>query len=478
MNCPKCGNPVTARKRNCETCGYDLSVLRRLRRLSNGFYNRGLEKAKVRDLTGAVLMLKKSLETYKLNIDARNLLGLVYYEMGETVSALSEWVISKNFQAKDNDADYFINLIQENPTKLEALNQSVRKYNIALDAAKQGSDDLAIIQLKKVVGLNPKFIKALQLLALLYMKNNEYKRATRYLQSILKLDVANTVALKYLSEINRLTVGEVTPETPYWSEDISGEDKKAHDKSLVPTYSYKEDKPNRMVFINLLLGVIIGIAVVYYLIVPTVEQNIREEYNSKQVDYSGELSAKSAKITQLEKSITTLEAQLQQQYTTIAELEGRVVPVEIKDVKYGTYFTAMRQYIEFIRLDSYSDEELLTVALALHDVETEGFENAEANTMLETARNDIYSLAERVTYKAGKKLYDEEKYEEAAETLLAAVDFSPESDTAMYYLGKSYQALTKYEEAAYYYRLMLEVCPNSTLKQYIPQRLREMGMDE
>ena len=30
-----------------------------------------------------------------MNIDARNLLGLVYFETGEVVEALTEWVISK-----------------------------------------------------------------------------------------------------------------------------------------------------------------------------------------------------------------------------------------------------------------------------------------------------------------------------------------------------------------------------------------------
>ena len=147
MNCPNCGNPVSVRRRNCETCGYDLIALRYLRRKSNEYYNLGLERARVRDLSGAVVMLKRSLDAYKENIEARNLLGLVYFEMGEIVAALSAWVISRSFPSRENLAEYYINLIQDNPTKLEAYNQAIRKYNIALESAKAGSDDLAIIQL-------------------------------------------------------------------------------------------------------------------------------------------------------------------------------------------------------------------------------------------------------------------------------------------------------------------------------------------
>lgn len=69
--------------------------------------------------------------------------------MGETVAALSEWVLSKYLQADDNAADYYINTIQKNQTALDATNQTIKKYNSALAAAQAGNDDLAIIQLKK-----------------------------------------------------------------------------------------------------------------------------------------------------------------------------------------------------------------------------------------------------------------------------------------------------------------------------------------
>ena len=52
---------------------------------SNEYYNDALAKASVRDLSGAIESLKTSLKFNKLNIDARNLLGLIYFEMGEVV---------------------------------------------------------------------------------------------------------------------------------------------------------------------------------------------------------------------------------------------------------------------------------------------------------------------------------------------------------------------------------------------------------
>ena len=129
-----------------------------------------MEKAGVRDLSGAIESLKISLRFNKLNIDARNLLGLIYYEMGEVVTALTEWVISKNYQPKDNLASRYLDEVQKNQARLDSVNQTIKKYNQALLYCKQNSRDLAIIQLKKVLSLNPKLVSGHQLLALLYIQ--------------------------------------------------------------------------------------------------------------------------------------------------------------------------------------------------------------------------------------------------------------------------------------------------------------------
>ena len=86
------------------------------------WYNDGLKKAKIRDLSGAITSLKKSLQYNRANIAARNLLGLVYYGRGDVVEALVEWILSKNFQSHDNIANYYIQKVRETTGELEAIN--------------------------------------------------------------------------------------------------------------------------------------------------------------------------------------------------------------------------------------------------------------------------------------------------------------------------------------------------------------------
>lgn len=100
---------------------------------SNYWYNDGLNKANIRDLTGALTSLKKSLQYNRDNIASRNLLGLVYYGRGDVVEALAEWVLSKNLQPKENIANYYIQKVKEKRDDLDRINQAIKRYNQALD---------------------------------------------------------------------------------------------------------------------------------------------------------------------------------------------------------------------------------------------------------------------------------------------------------------------------------------------------------
>ena len=131
MICYRCGCTLSEHD-FCTNCGADVALYKKILCISNRFYNDGLEKAQVRDLSGAIISLRQSLKFNKNNVEARNLLGLVYFEMGEVVAALSEWVISKNLRPKKNIADDYIDMIQTNQSRLDLINQTIKKYNQAL----------------------------------------------------------------------------------------------------------------------------------------------------------------------------------------------------------------------------------------------------------------------------------------------------------------------------------------------------------
>ena len=280
----------------CSACGTDIKIYQKLIRLSNTYYNMGLEKARVRNLSGAVQDLKNSLKLNKEHISARNLLGLIYYETGEVVSALTEWIISKNLEPNKNIADEYIRAIQNNPARLETINQTIKKYNQSLLYCQQGSDDLAVIQLKKVLSLNPKLVKAHQLLALLYIQSEEYDRAGRELQRALAIDKTDNLSLRYLEELEQRTgapVGSGKKPEREGKERGKNPDVISYtsgNETIIMPSTYK-DNTGVNVVLNLLIGLVVGVALMWFLVVPAKLRAVRSETNQESVEYGDQSSA-------------------------------------------------------------------------------------------------------------------------------------------------------------------------------------------
>ena len=261
MFCYNCGCHLSEHD-FCTACGVDVSLYKKIMHISNMFYNEGLEKAGVRDLTGAINSLRQSLKFNKNNIEARNLLGLVYFEMGEVVAALSEWVISKNLRAEKNIADDYINMIQSNASRLDSINQTIKKYNQALLYCNQDSRDLAVIQLKKVLSLNPKFVRAHQLLALLYMDSEQWEKAERELTKCKNIDCNNTQTLRYLQEVEQMLAPEEAVRQPGKRKKEDTVRYQSDNEVIIQPLSVRENKNSAVsTLLNIGLGLITGIIV-------------------------------------------------------------------------------------------------------------------------------------------------------------------------------------------------------------------------
>lgn len=451
MKCPKCDSILSLKNNRCDRCGEDVRVYKRVLKASNAFYNQGLMKAKVRDLSGAVVALKQSLELDKRNTNARNLLGMVYFEMGETVSALSEWVLSKHFQNNDNDADEYMNIVQSNPTKLENLNQAIKKYNFALSSAKQGNVDLAIIQLKKVISLNPKFIRAYQLLALLLIETGDKDKAGKMLQKASTIDVNNTLTLRYLRELGIAAAKVVTEVKDVKSEEPAKNGEFAIFKGMK---EYNEDKPNIWAYLNLVIGVVLGIAVFYFLIVPTINTKDNEQLTKS----NQELLSKISVLEADKSSLTSKNKELESQVKDLKEELASVAPTP--DGGDGTTQGDPTEKV-LTAVGYYIDNKDKEAALAIMDVDPTKLPYEAAKTLYNTIKAKTFESAAQSLYSTAYKSYDRGKYEEAIPVFLQAVALKENYEDAQYFLGRSYQRTGDNENAKKYFSQIVENNPTS-----------------
>ncbi|MCD7867408.1 MAG: hypothetical protein LUG62_04260 [Clostridiales bacterium] len=322
MNCMNCGAFLTDRDLDyCPHCGANVLIQKKADYLSKLYYNQGLEKATIRDLSGAISCLKQSLAYDKRNIQARNLLGLVYFETGETVSALSEWVISKNLRRTKNLASEYIERLQQNQNRLDVINESIKQYNHALEMCREGHEDMAAIRLKRILNQNPKLIKGYHLLALIQMKNREWNKARRILKRAARIDKTNTTTLRFLREIDEQT-GVTTRMEQKRGGIFGGNQEK--DGSLGGEIVVRQAQPYRersrvSLFFALAAGVVAGAAAFWLLVMPSIRQDIYREANEQIVNYSEALSSQTVELSKAQSEVEEYDsetAQISAQLTT------------------------------------------------------------------------------------------------------------------------------------------------------------------
>ncbi len=452
MFCYNCGCRLSEHD-FCTACGADVSLYKRIIAVSNRFYNEGLEKAGVRDLTGAINSLRQSLKFNKNNIEARNLLGLVYFEMGEVVAALSEWVISKNLRPEKNIADDYIDMLQSNAGRLDSINQTIKKYNQALGYCLQDSKDLAMIQLKKVLSLNPKFIRAHQLLALLYMDSEDWERAKRELKKCMEIDRNNTLTLRYMKEVERmLTPDEAVKQTSRRKKEEAVRYQSDNEIIIQPLNVKEQKGGGASTLLNLGIGLVIGLAAMYFLVVPAAVSNARNEAQASMAEIGNQLDAKTSRVQELEKEVTKLQTEidgLNQELEGYVGTEGTLQTIE-------SLLKAANAYLE--TQDAYQTAESLEAIASTVNVEetSEAFSN-----LYHSLKKSIGPQLSADYYKEGYEAYRTEDYATAIEKLTKAFEYDETNMEALYQLGHSYRKSDEKAKAIETYQKVVELFPNT-----------------
>ncbi|MBQ6294135.1 MAG: hypothetical protein IJK77_09825 [Lachnospiraceae bacterium] len=347
MLCWKCGSTLGAGK-FCLRCGADVQQYRKIARLANRYYNEGLSRANVRDLSGAAEALQRCLSIDKRNIPARNLLGLVLYEMGETVDALAEWVVSTNYLPHDNPAEAYVASLQNNRTELDTASQAIHKFNVALDHARQGNTDLAMIQLQWVLDKHPKMIKAHELMALLYIWEGENAKARKELDAALKIDRGSVFCRHLQQEVESAVKSESSRNNARTGAglrsvaDSARENAERVGKTL-------QGRPGRL--LKFVLGLFLLVCAIWGILVPTVSRNRQAAVDNAVAVYAEQLESLRLRLAASEDrneayeillELSRLDIEVNEDRARIEELFGQLSITSADTDLYKTLYDAWR----------------------------------------------------------------------------------------------------------------------------------------
>ena len=451
MFCYNCGCHLSEHD-FCTSCGVDVGQYKKVMYSANRYYNDGLAKAKVRDLSGAISSLRQCLKFNKNHIEARNLLGLVYFEMGEVVAALSEWVISKNLQPEKNIADDYISRVQSNGSRLESINQTIKKYNLALAYCQQDSKDLAVIQLKKVLSLNTKFLRAHQLLALLYIDSEQWEKAKRELNKCMDIDCNNTITLSYMKEVDMMLAPDENGRSIKKKNEEAVRFQSDNEMIIQPTHFSESSRGGASTLLNIVLGLVIGIAAMYFLVIPSVKTNVQNDMQAKVTDISNQVDAKNSTIAELESKIADLESKTQdlsKELEAYVGTDGTLKSME-NLLQAANVYISLQDYVQTAELLEQIREEVVL---------------EETSQSFQNLFNGLFGLVgpqvSTICYDEAYAAYENGEYETAIPLFEKTIVYDETHSNAWYYLAQSYRHTEAVEKAIEAYTKVIELVPDS-----------------
>lgn len=264
---------------------------RRLEQISNGYYNLGLSLAKERNLSSALNALSISLGLNKKNTDARNLYGLIHFEMGEETKALISWVISININPINNPAQNYLQKLRNKSAYLEKSQDAISKYNKAISQIKTVNYDMARITLKQAVDIRPHFVKAMLALALLDIREGKSSEAKKLLDNVLSIDRFNTKAITYLEEMKPLTEKKDRKEKlSVIGSPVKKEKTVENANNGMPVTEIYKNYSGMFTAINVGIGLIVGACAMVFLYMPTMKVALNNAHNKEIVEISQQLN--------------------------------------------------------------------------------------------------------------------------------------------------------------------------------------------
>lgn len=416
---------------------------------SNYWYNDGLKRAGIRDMSGAVMSLRRSLQYNRANVAAMNLLGLVYYGRGDVIEALVEWIISKNVKPHDNIAGYYISKIQETPGELEHINQAVKKYNQSLQYAAQGGEDLAILQLKKAVAAHPSYLKAYQLLSLLYLHTEQYANARQMLRIAYRLDTTNELTLQYMHELNQVRKsGHASVKKTGKKEQQTVTYNLGNETIIQPVSTSFKEHVGLHTVVNIGIGVLVGVLVMGFLIMPAMDSTKQKRINKQTVAFSDQIETQKSQINALKTELETFRS-------TSEETENAQATAASTQESYEILMSLSEHYYADDMSNSAMVEELFKIvpdSLGIGGRQT-----------YDEIKGDLFPSMCEELYGLSQQNYEVANYDAAISNLemVMRMDEGYEDGGAMLLLAQSYEKSGEQDKANLRYQKIIESYPGT-----------------
>ena len=277
------------------------------------------------------------------------------------------------------------------------------------------------------------------------MRTDDYGRARSELKKALNIDRTNTTALRYIKELDeaegRKPRSQVRREEKKEKKDsvsyVSG------NETIIQPVGVKDNSGLHSV-INVAIGIAIGVAVMWFLILPAQQQMKSSELNDAVADYSDQVEAKTAALASLEAEMETL----RQESDAAVQAAGEAAE------KLESHEELLKAYRFF------AEEDMAGSLEQLEQIDKETL-TEDGKVLYDSLFAQVGTEAVAELYKTGYDAYQARDYDAAYEALEKCYSLDDTQGDALYFLARSCHGRGDIENARIYYQKVIEEYPNT-----------------
>ncbi len=372
------------------------------------------------------------------------------------------------------------NIIKMGNDISEDIKKSILLYNNALENLRMNSEDIAMIELRKVISLNPEFYEAINLLGICYYYLEDYDKAKEMFEKVAKAEKNGVRAINYLRDLRKeedpvisqsggkVKKNRMREKVPRSKEVKSREtvvrERKPDTVRLIQYPSIGKEKINKkQEFIKYLTGIIIGLIIAFLIGIPGLTKqnkntNIGNEGISKgpEINESGENAEYKEKYERLNNEYE----KLKKDYDTT-----------ITDKDYYKAVIKLYEADDFYKARKY--EEAADMLVLVKNIEFSDTNKVKYDNLYK----EIMPRASDIVYNQAYNLFQGQKFKESLNKYLKIPEYYEKygkMDIVLYYAGKCYLELNDNEKAKEMFLKTIEKYPDSEYAKYSQSRLNSI----
>jgi tetratricopeptide (TPR) repeat protein len=291
------------------------------------------------------------------------------------------------------------------------------------------------------------------------MKDGEYDRALKILNKSILIDVNNTLTLKYIDEINKIkqekakAKGKTRPLKKQPKVIVQNNDREelSGNDVIIPKNAYKDVNYGLLTFINIVVGIVIGAALVFFIVTPAKNSDVDKDYKDKINSYQDKVAMLNISVSELERQIQNLTNEKTQLQNALQEANNQKVDTKIYDI----IIEASNKYVA---------KDLVGCADVLSTVDTTKLTSESMMATYNALKTETYAKAGEHYNNVAYKAFNSGDYTTAVPAFEKAVIYAPDNVGLWYNMGKCYKAQNggvNNEKSVACFEKVIELAPDS-----------------